>query len=378
LSARAAFEWVETPEALDRAAERLERAPVLAVDTEADSFYHYFHKCCLIQISDGAEVYLVDPLSVPRLDRLGEVLSSHAITKVLHAAEQDILYLRRDYGFGLAPVFDTMIAAQLLGLPQIGLAGLLLSHFGMRLDKGPQRDDWSRRPLSDRQKGYAAEDVRHLIRLRGTLETLLVEKGRLDWAREEFGRVAERAWEAREFDRETFWSLKGARDLPAREAAVLRELYVMRDWRARQADLPPFRIVSDETLLALARRSPRGPGDFEGIKGFTPLVQRRIGTQVIEAVTTGLAVPESELPTPPRGQGRRKSAAAQARLERLREWRRARAAELGLDPGVLFPQSTLEGLALAGLPGLETSGSIPGLREWRKRLILPEAGRLLL
>jgi ribonuclease D len=377
LSAEATFEWIDTGEALDRAAERLERASELAVDTEADSFYHYFHKCCLIQISDGEVVYLVDPLSLPRLDRLGDVLSSRAITKVLHAAEQDVLYLRRDYGFHLAPVFDTMIAAQLLGLPQIGLASLLQTHFGVRLDKGPQRDDWSRRPLSDRQKFYAGEDVRHLIRLREALESLLIEKGRLEWAREEFGRVAERAWETREFDRETFWSLKRARDLTAREAAVLRELYAMRDGKARQADLPPFRIVSDETLLGLARRSPRSPADFEGIKGFTPLVQRRIGAQVVEAVGRGLAVPEADLPIPPRGQGRRKSGAAQARLERLREWRRTRAAELGLDPGVLFPQSTLEGLALAGLPGLEATDSIPGLREWRRRLILPEAARLL-
>ncbi len=371
------YVWIDTERALADAAARLARASALAVDTEADSFYHYFHKCCLIQISDGDEVILVDPLALRRLDPLREVLASPSSVKVLHAAEQDVLYLRRDYGFLLSPLFDTMIAAQLLGKPNIGLAGLLEGHFGVKLDKGCQRDDWSRRPLSERQKIYAGEDVRHLIRLRDVLEADLADRGRLEWAREEFDLVARRSWEPRTFDPETFWSVKGARDLSPQEAAVLRELYVMRDERARQADLPPFRIVSDETLLALARRQPRSSADMEGIKGFTPLVRRRIGAHVIDAVRRGLEVREPRLPAPPRGQGRRKSAAAQVRIERLREWRKRRAAELGLDPGVLFPQSTLEALAAAGQAGLGGAETVPGLREWRRRLILPDAGTLL-
>ena len=371
------YVWIDTEEALVEAAERLGRAAALAVDTEADSFYHYFHKCCLIQVSDGEAVFLVDPLALKRLEPLGEVLASRSIVKVLHAAEQDVLYLRRDFGFDLLPLFDTMIAAQLLGRPNVGLAGLLEIHFDVKLDKGCQRDDWSRRPLTERQKAYAAEDVRHLIRLRDLLRSELLAAGRLAWAQEEFDLVARRAWEPRTVDREAFWGVKGARDLTPRQAAILRELFIMRDERARHADLPPFRIVSDETLLALAKRAPRAGEEMDGIKGLTPLVLRRIGAQVLASVRRGMAVPEPELPTPPRGQGRRKSAAAQGRLERLREWRKGRAAELGLDPGVLFPQSTLEALAIAGLSSLESLGAVPGLREWRRRLILPEAAKLL-
>jgi ribonuclease D len=371
------YVWIDTPEAMAAAAERLASARALAVDTEADSFYHYFHKCCLIQISDGETAYLVDPLTLKDLGPLGRLLASRGATKVLHAAEQDVMYLRRDYGFGVAPVFDTMIAAQLLGTPSIGLARLLETHFEVRLDKGCQRDDWSRRPLSDRQKAYAAEDVRHLIRLADLLRADLEAKGRLEWAQEEFDLVARREWEPRGFDPDAFWSVKGARDLPAREAAVLRELYLMRDERARESDVPPFRIVSDETLLALARRSAKTPGELQGIKGLTPLVRRRIGAQALAAVRRGLAVPEPQLPTPPRGRGRRKSAVAAVRLERLREWRRLRAADLAMDPGVLFPQSTLEALAAAGAAGLDGREEIPGLRAWRRRLIAPEAERLL-
>jgi ribonuclease D len=368
---------VDTEDGLQRAVRYLARARALAVDTEADSFYHYFHKCCLIQISDGEAAYLVDPLALKRLDPLGEVLASPGILKVLHAAEQDILYLRRDYGFTVRPLFDTMIAAQHLGRPSVGLAGLLEAHFGVRLDKGCQRDDWSRRPLSERQKAYAAEDVRYLIRLADMLRSDLEAKGRLEWAQEEFDLVAGRAWEPRPFEREEFWSVKGSRDLTPRQAAVLRELYAARDERARQADVPPFRILSDEALASLARRSPAAPSEMDGVKGVTPLVRRRIGSLILAAVRRGLEVPEPDLPAPPRGRGRRTTPAAKERLERLRAWRKERAAELAIDPGVLFPQSTLEALAAAGPAALERPEEIPGLRSWRRRLLAPDAAKLL-
>ena len=368
--------WVDNVADLERAAAQLSGARSLAIDTEADSFYHYFHKCCLIQISDGHTDFLIDSIALKDPRPLSPLLASDSTHKILHAAEQDVLYLRRDFGLEMRPLFDTMVAAQLLGRKSIGLAGLLKESFGVVLDKVCQRDDWSRRPLTARQMTYAAEDVRHLIRLRHALEAELEARGRLAWAREEFEHITRRAWAPREFDREDFWGLKGARDLEPESAAVLRELYVLRDERARSADVPPFRVLSDETLIALARRRPRTPDDLEGIKGFTPLVRRRIGPLVLAAVERGRLVPEGLRPTPPRGQGKRRTAAFRARVERLREWRRNRSAELGLDPGVLFPQSTLEALAERGVPGLEED-AVPGLRRWRREILLPEAGRLL-
>jgi len=373
----ATYVWVDDDRDLERAAQELLQASALAVDTEADSFYHYHHKCCLIQVSDGQTVYLFDPLSLEHLEPLGEVLGARRIVKVLHAAEQDVLYLRRDFGFHLEPLFDTMIASQLLGKAGIGLASLLLAYFGVKLDKGSQRDDWSRRPLTERQRAYAAEDVRHLNRLRDVLKDELETLGRSTWAEEEFALVSRRAWEPRVFDPEMFWSIKGARDLPPREAAILRELYAMRDRRAGEADLSPFRIVSDETLLALAKKRPVGPPDLNGLRGVTPLVRRRIGSDILQAVRSGLELPEADLPVPPRGRPRKKTSASQARLERLREWRKTRAAELGLDPGVLFPQSTLEALAAVGPQALERPEEIPGLRAWRAGLLRPDGHRLL-
>ncbi len=369
--------WVADRGGLDAARGALKAARALAVDTEADSFYHYFHKCCLVQVSDGHEVYLVDSIAVTDRDALGALFADPAVTKVLHAAEQDVLYLRRDFGVEVRPLFDTMIAAQLLGKKSIGLAGLLQEYFGVTLDKGCQRDDWSRRPLTTRQMAYAAEDVRHLIRLAHALEADLTNAGRLEWAREEFEHIARRSWPARDFDPEEFWGIKGARDLEPRAAAALRELYVMRDGRARAADVPPFRIVSDETLSTLARKMPGQTADLDGVKGFTPLVRRRIGPLVLEAVGRALALPEDRLPKPPRSQGRRRTAAFRTRVEKLRAWRRERAAALGLDPGVLFPQSTLDALADRGAAALAEPGEIPGLRRWRRDILVPDAGRLL-
>ena len=369
--------WIDTEAALQETAAHLAKASALAIDTEADSFYHYFHKCCLIQVSDGHEVWLIDSIALKDLKALQPALHESNARKVLHAAEQDVLYLRRDFGLEVQPLFDTMIAAQILGKRSVGLAGLLQEYFAVALDKGCQRDDWSRRPLTERQRIYAAEDVLHLIRLQHVLEADLETHGRLDWAREEFEYIARRSWAPRSFDPDEFWSIKGARDLDPAMAAALKELVAMRDERARSADVPPFRIVSDETLLGLARRMPKSPADLDGLKGFTPLVRRRIGPLVLEAVSRALAIPEDERPRPPKGQGRRRTTAFRVRVERLRAWRRERAAELGLDPGVLFPQSTLDALADRGLAGLDGGDPIPGLRRWRRAILSPDAARLL-
>jgi ribonuclease D len=369
--------WIDTEQGLADAAATLAKAESLAVDTEADSFYHYFHKCCLIQVSDGHESWLIDSITLKDLQALQPVFHGAPSSKVLHAAEQDVLYLRRDFGLEVRPLFDTMIAAQILGKRSVGLAGLLQEYFGVTLDKGCQRDDWSRRPLTERQRAYAAEDVLHLIRLQHVLENDLKERGRLEWAREEFEHIARRSWPPRSFDPDDFWGIKGARDLDPTAAAALKELTAMRDERARAADVPPFRIVSDETLLALARRLPQAPADLDGLKGFTPLVRRRIGPLVLDAVARAKAVPDGERPRPPKGQGRRRTTAFRVRVERLRAWRRERAAELGLDPGVLFPQSTLDALADRGMAALDGGDPIPGLRRWRRAILDPDAARLL-
>jgi len=266
--------WVDTPERLAAAATELGGAAALAIDTEADSFYHYFHKCCLIQVSDGHQAYLIDPLALKDAGAMRGLFDDPGRAKVLHAAEQDVLYLRRDFGLDLHPLFDTMIAAQLLGKKSVGLAGLLQEYFAVVLDKGCQRDDWSRRPLTTRQMAYAAEDVRHLIRLRHALESDLEAKGRLEWAREEFEHIARRAWAPREFDREEFWGitlwtalthcfqifdfapyleLKSAEKRVPFACEFEQHRRTAAAKRAVHAQTPPFDETAGESILSLIR-----------------------------------------------------------------------------------------------------------------------------
>ncbi len=200
------FEIISKKSEMDKIAKELLREDVVAFDTEADSFYHYFDKVCLVQIATRKKCWLVDPLGPegPKmLEALAPVFASSKVRVLFHAAEYDIYVLKRDCGFEFTNLFDTMVCAQLLGYPAIGLAALVERHFGVVLPKEQQRSDWSRRPLSENQQTYAASDVLYLIKLaeklagkqraaqvRQVLDGLLVEFKRkrnfCQWLREAF------------------------------------------------------------------------------------------------------------------------------------------------------------------------------------------------
>jgi len=173
--------WIRDARSLSEALSGIGDGP-LALDTEADSFHHYPEKICLIQLSTRARTYLVDPLTGLNLRSLGEVLEDGAVTKILHGADYDLRLLRRDHDLQIRNLFDTMIAARLTGETRFGLASLLESHLGVRLDKRFQRADWSQRPLPREMVEYAAADTRHLAELRSILDARLLSLGRRDWA----------------------------------------------------------------------------------------------------------------------------------------------------------------------------------------------------
>ncbi|MBM3502207.1 MAG: ribonuclease D, partial [Armatimonadetes bacterium] len=213
----------------DRMMEALHAAPRLAVDIEADSLYHYFDKVCLIQISTDESTFVLDPLAVEQVLPLGAIFASERVETVFHAASYDTFCLGRDYGFTFARIFDTHVAAQLLGFVQLGLGALLEALMDVTHSKRRQRDDWSRRPLDPEQLEYAANDTRHLLGLRDLLERHLEVKGRLGWAREEFAAAAAAFPQEKIFDPEGFRRIKGSRDLSLSEFAALRALYLLRD-----------------------------------------------------------------------------------------------------------------------------------------------------
>ncbi len=363
----AEYDCIERRGDLEALARDLLREKVVALDTEADSFYHYFDKTCLVQIATSQGIYLVDPLALggpSELAPLGPVLASPAVQKIFHAAEYDIYVLKRDCGFKFANLFDTMISAQLLGYPSIGLAAIAERHHGVSLPKDEQRSDWSTRPLTPSQLSYAAADVAYLLPLAETLAAELAAAGRRSWADEEFEALTRREWPGRQFDELGYLKIKGARGMEKTSLAVLRELFLLRDVRAREIDRPPFKVLGNRALLEIAERQPATLEELGAIKGITDLILRRLGRDVLAAVARGKKRGHGPLPRVEGSGRRRMDRPTERRLVALKRWRSRRAKELALDPGVLCPNASLEAVAAKSPATAEELTRIPELKTW--------------
>ncbi len=261
---------------------RLSGEPRIALDTESNSFHAYRERVCLIQISIPGEDFIVDPLAVD-VSPLGAVIGGER-ELVLHGADYDVRCLRREYGWDLGRIFDTMVAARRVGMKELGLAALVQAHFGVRLTKEHQRADWGRRPLSADQLRYAALDTHFLLGLHDALTAGLAAAGAIDEARKEFDRIAAAKAHARVFDREGWRKLKGARELDAEGKRLLAELWLAREDRASAIDKPPFKVIPESALVELARRRPRDEGAVRRIPGVTPKVMERAGAAILRVL----------------------------------------------------------------------------------------------
>jgi ribonuclease D len=364
--------WVRTSEALADLARCLEGCRAIGLDTESDSLYHHFDKVCLVQIAtDRGDAVLVDTLAVRDLSPLAPAMADAGLVKVLHGADYDVTTLKRDFGLVFASLFDTMIAARLLGRTEIGLAAVVRDELGVSLSKGNQKDDWSRRPLTPQQEAYALADVRHLLALRERQEDRLAAAGRIEWLREECEAVAALPAAARRRDPKAYLGVKGARRLPARSLAALRELVAWRACRAEATDTPAFRVLANEALLRLAAKMPRVLGDLHGIPGVLPRLTGQ-ATEILAAIRRASELPEAELPVlagPPRPAI---PGATLRRVERLRAWRTRKAAELRLDASVVLPQRLIDRLADAAPCDTQGLLAIEGLRRWRAGTFGPD------
>lgn len=259
---------IEEPTALQRLAETLRRTTHIAIDTESNSFYAYFERVCLIQISTSEDDFIIDPLAIEDLSPLQGAFADPSIEKVFHAAPNDVLGLKRDFHFEFHNLFDTAVACKILGYKELGLAKILQQHFDVTLNKKWQRCDWGRRPLSDQQLDYARLDTHHLLALRNLLAEDLLAKELWDSAKESSERTGEQEFQQKVFHPESFIQLRGARSLDPVGRRVLRALYLYRDHEARRRDRAPFRVLSDETLVRLAANRPKSLEDFVKIKGL--------------------------------------------------------------------------------------------------------------
>lgn len=355
-------ETIRHPRQLRTLADTLRGTPLLAVDTESNSLYAYYEHVCLIQLSTREHDYIVDPLALDDLSSLGDVLADPATEIVFHAAEYDIISLKRDFGFRFSRVFDTMLAARICGWPQVGLGPILEEQFGVRAEKKFQRADWSVRPLPAEQLLYAQMDTHYLPVLRDRLAGELGALRRTEEAREIFAALPDLPPAAYEFDPEGYWRMHGAQKLPRSQMAVVRELYLVRDALARRRDLPAFRIFTDKALIELAQLRPRRPVDLDTVRGLAAGQARRYGDSILDAIARG---EQARPPAPPR---RRPppDQAIQDRYETLHTWRKERAAERGVESDVIMPRETLWALARQVPRQIEELDNIPGLGPWRR------------
>jgi len=360
---------IDSQAELERLFQRFQGEPLLAVDTEAASFHRFHDRIYLFQLSSRLETAVVDPLAVTSLAPLAGALADPNVEIVFHDADYDLRLLNQEYGFGITNLFDTRIAAQLLNEPGVGLAALLEKYFGVKLDKRYQRADWSVRPLSPEMLVYAAADTHHLPALRDLLREQLRERGRLEWAEEEFGLATGARWSPADVDEPAYLRLKGAKALPGRSLAVLRELFGWRDQLARRTDKAAFRILNNEPMLAMAQTPPADLAGLKAVRGIGGEQAERRGREILEAVQRGLAVPEADLPRVERPPRRPPDPAYEARLERLKAVRNLLAAQYELAPGVLCPNGTLEAVARINPVSIDELAKVPELRRWQLREI---------
>lgn len=340
------------------------RTREIAIDTEGASFHKFVDRVYLLQLSTREQHAIIDPLAAGTLPALGALVADPRVEVVFHDADYDLRLLRQDYGWQVRGLFDTRIAAQLLGIRQFGLAALLDANFGVKLDKKHQRADWSMRPLTDDMLAYAAQDTLHLLELRDVFHAALEQKGRLSWAREEFARLEAVEW-GPDDHANAFLRIKGARDLSRRELAILRELVVWRDAAAAAVDRATFRVIGNETLLDIARAAPVTPDALAAIKGVPRgWNQPRLG-EVLAAVQRGLDVADADLPKFPRAPRWDRDPKFDDRANALKLVRDEFAAKLDLDPGVLGSRERLEAVARRVPRSLAELEEIPELRKWQ-------------
>ena len=355
---------------LEKLTQHIGSAARVAVDTEADSLHNYFEKVCLIQLSIGASHYLVDPLAGLELNKFLAALAVKPL--IFHAGDYDLRILRASTGFRPGgEIFDTMIAAQLLGIEQIGLAALIERVFAITMGKEGQKSDWSQRPLSEKQLQYAVNDTRYLEALADRLAGELSAKARLEWHRESCRAMVQASGRDNPRDPDEVWRLKGAGRLTRRQLAYLRELWRWRDGHAQRFNRPPFKIFGNQQIFELiewAEAHPNEPID----KGFK--LPRNIKgvllTTLVEALARAAALAPADWPeTKKHERGEAPSADSVAKANTLRCACADIAKALEISPSVLAPRAALEAIARSRARGVEEIMERGGLLHWQAEQI---------
>jgi ribonuclease D len=362
------YTHVDTPGAAGDLKHILSSARRIALDCEAAGFHRYDNRLCLVQVTVGDDTYVVDPLAVDITAVFGDVLAREDVPVVMHGSDFDLRLLGGQYGLRIHGLFDTQIAASLLGLDGLGLAALLETRYGVKLSKKYQRADWAERPLSDEMLEYAASDTRYLFRLGDELATELEAAGRAEWAEQECRALETVAVEADEADEAD----DTREDLSVHQVAALREALEWRDEIARAKDRAPFRVVGDGPLLDAVARHPRRVEDLADVKGFPGSLARSDGETLLERLRAVTGADETELRPYPRASTRgpgRPTPEVEELANRLKDVRNRKADELGLPRGTVLSNAVLLAIATEAPTNMRELGAIDGMRPWRLEVL---------
>jgi len=314
--------------------------PVLAVDTESNSLFAYQEQVCLLQIATPAQDYLIDPLSVPDISPLSTIFANPKQQKIFHAGEYDLICLKRDYGFKFVNLFDTMIAARILGEPQVGLGSLLETYFGITVDKRFQRANWGTRPLTGPMLDYARMDTHYLFALKSRFEEQLKQQELWELAKEDFAILCSIEPPSIEPNGKSCWKICGSTRINGRQAAILQSLCIYRDQQARKMDLPHFKVFSNAFLVDLCQDPPHSLEELSKRRGATERMLKRHGANLLKAIQQG-----EECPPLNRQPRSRPNEQYVTRLEKLKEWRKLKAKDLKVESDVVIPKDIMEKIA---------------------------------
>lgn len=359
-------QFIDTSSGLKAVSTAFGKSPILAVDLEADSMYHYREKVCLVQLASSKISVIIDPLNLKDMSLLQPIFENPKILKVLHGSDYDVRSLYRDFQISIENLFDTELASRFLGIHETGLEAVIQDRFGVGLDKRFQKKDWSVRPLPEEMIEYAVRDVRYLIPLAELLQKELEKKGRLSWVEEDCYHLSQ-VRPPPENTEPLFLRFKGAGRLEPRSLAILEELLQLRNQIAEKKDKPLFRILRNDTLKKIATIKT---ADVEVLKDKKVLSRKQInmyGRALKDAVKKGLTLPEKKLPVYPHVPPPTQKPKVRKRVRELKNWRDRKAKELGLEPGLLVNKAQMIAIAEENPENTDELSRVPNIRNWQCR-----------
>ena len=359
--------WVDSAEALSELCAALEGVDEIAIDMEADSYYSYREKVCLIQVSANGKDWLIDPLAGFSLDEVGDLLADPSKCKLFHDGEYDVLLFQRQYGFTMENIYDTRAAEATLGSEAPGLGAVLSERFGIELDKSLQRSDWGKRPLTGEQIAYARLDTRFLSELRRVQTLELERRGLMPVLQGECRRLeAIRAsWPS--FNPDGWAKLKGARALDPRARRAAREVFILRDGLARERDQACFRVFGNQAVIEIGRVQPQSEKELADVPGVSWGIVRRYGKVILDKLDEADEMePIREMPSKPLKEG--EVALNEAGLElqdRIKSWRREEATRAGYDASLVLHRLAIGRIALGRPSNVGAGAEVEGMQAWQ-------------